>query len=543
MNLFQRRFLILLVLLFPVLVTAKENTITYEINPNQIPILRNSDQNPVIRIAIKSEEKVKLKSINIDFNGSTNYRDIQSIEVFYTGKDTVFKGNKLLIMSSKINKQIELKTDFKLNAKVTNLWISIKLHREANLLNRLHCKIKKLSFSKGAAEEAQQNRSFDFRYGHALRKFGQDGIHTSRIPGLATSENGTLLAIFDARREHGRDLQGDIDIGLQRSFDNGNSWEPVQVIMDMGEWGGLPEKFNGVSDANIIVHGNDIYVAGLWMHGVIDKHGDWQEDLNEKSKDWNHQWKTRGSQPGFGVKQTSQFLMVKSNDNGETWSQPINITRMCKKEKWWLWAPAPGRGIVMDDGTIVFPSQGRDENGLPFSNITYSKDSGKTWHTSNPASHNTTECSVVELEKGRLMLNIRDNRNREDKSETNGRAVYTTQDLGETWQEHPTSRHTLKEPVCMAGLYKHIYIQEEVSKHVLLFSNPNSKFERIKQTIKISYDDGATWPKDKWILLDSGKGRGYSCVTGIDNNTIGIIYEGSRAQIIYQKIDLKSYLY
>jgi len=201
MNLFKGRILILLVLSFPVLVIAKEKAITYEIKPNHIPLLRNSDQNPILRIEIKSEEKVKLNSINIDFDGSTNYQDIQSIEVFYTGIDTVFKANKLLLMNSQISKQVDLKTDFKLDAKETNLWISIKLYRGADLLNRLRCKINKLSFSKGATEVAKQNRSFDFRYGHALRRFGQDGIHTSRIPGLATSENGTLMAIFDARLE------------------------------------------------------------------------------------------------------------------------------------------------------------------------------------------------------------------------------------------------------------------------------------------------------------------------------------------------------
>jgi len=215
---------------------------------------------------------------------------------------------------------------------------------------------------------------------------------------------------------------------------------------------------------------------------------------------------------------------------------------MSKKEKWWLWAPAPGRGIVLEDGTLVFPTQGRDEDGLPFSNITYSIDNGKTWETSNPASHNTTECSVVELEIGKLMLNVRDNRNRNDKSETNGRGIFITTNLGATWQEHETSHHALIEPVCMAGLHKHTYMSQGKRKHVLLFSNPNSKFQRINQTIKISHDNGNTWPEENWMLLDVGKGRGYSCVTSIDEATIGIIYEGSRAQIIYQKIDISEYL-
>ena len=48
----------------------------------------------------------------------------------------------------------------------------------------------------------------------------------------------------------------------------------------------------------------------------------------------------------------------------------------------------PGRGITMDDGTLVFPTQGRDKTGMPFSNITYSRDGGSTWIASNPAYHN-----------------------------------------------------------------------------------------------------------------------------------------------------------
>tara|TARA_B110000046_G_scaffold172305_1_gene193950 strand:+ start:317 stop:559 length:243 start_codon:yes stop_codon:yes gene_type:complete len=38
--------------------------------------------------------------------------------------------------------------------------------------------------------------------------------------------------------------------------------------------------------------------------------------------------------------------------------------------------------------------------------------------------------------------------------------------------------------------------------------------------------------------LDEGRGAGYSCLTSIDENTIGILYEGSQAQITFQKISL-----
>src|SRR3546814_15634145 len=78
---------------------------------------------------------------------------------------------------------------------------------------------------------------------------------------------------------------------------------------------------------------------------------------------------------------------------------------MCKPAECWLWAPAPGNGITLDDGTLVFPTQGRDASGEPFSNITYSKDGGKTWRTSSPALDvhgGTTECAVVQLADGSL---------------------------------------------------------------------------------------------------------------------------------------------
>jgi sialidase-1 len=140
------------------------------------------------------------------------------------------------------------------------------------------------------------------------------------------------------------------------------------------------------------------------------------------------------------------------------------------------------------------------------------------------------------------MLNIRDNRNRDDKSETNGRAVYTTVDMGKTWIEHPSSHQSLIEPVCMASLHKHQYSINGIKKEILLFSNPNSKYQRSNLTIKMSFDQGATWPQDSWVLLDEGKGRGYSCITSIDEKTIGIVYEGSRADLIFQKIDLSDYL-
>jgi sialidase-1 len=317
----------------------------------------------------------------------------------------------------------------------------------------------------------------------------------------------------------------------------------MRIALDMGEYGNLPNKFNGVSDASILVDKNskDIYIIGCWMHGVIDEQkGIPFINLNENSTNWNHQWRNNGSLPGNDIDRTSQILITKSTDDGKTWGEPINITKQVKKSEWYLFAPAPGSGITLHDSTLVFPTQGKDENQLPFSNITYSKNGGQTWQSSNPSYSNTTENMVVQLNDGSIMQNMRDNRNASNKSNSNGRAVFLTTNLGKEWVEHPTHHNALIEPVCMASIYKHTYTTAVGNqKSILLFSNPNSKYKRERMTIKVSLDEGKTWPEENWLLLDKQElSGGYSCLTTINNNTIGILYEGSQAQMTFESISL-----
>jgi sialidase-1 len=380
-----------------------------------------------------------------------------------------------------------------------------------------------------------QNNLAGSRVALKLRSAGQDNCDTYRIPGLVTTNNGTLIAVYDNRYNNSKDLQEDIDIGMSRSTDGGETWEPMKVIMDMGTWGGLPQQQNGIGDPCILydTRNNVIWVAAVWMSGSSPDKMLW-----------------RASQPGMDPGVTGQFMVVKSGDDGLTWSKPENITGQIKLPEWQLLMQGPGRGITMKDGTLVFPAQFKAEIGVKaidggqytsHSTVVYSRDGGKTWNIGTGAKSNTTESQVVELSGGTLMLNMRDDRNRQDKSETNGRAVSTTNDMGKTWQVHPTSNSALPEPNCMASLIRADIIIEGKMKSVLFFSNPASKTNRADMTIKASLDDGLTWPEKYQLLISKEEGYGYSCLTMINDEYLGILYEGVK-ELYFQKIAVKDIL-
>jgi sialidase-1 len=544
-RLIKMRFNLTVVVILTLLVFSCKpcsDRVTAVIEQPVLPVMTLKENNPVMKIRlVKAADSTSiLKEVVLSLEGTTSLSDIDKISILRS-TDADEKSYSLVAGESKVTSPVVIiHSDVELATDTTVLWVTVKLKNQIELTDIISASCKVIKTDKGKVKLTGNGKSTALRTGVALRQHNQDGVDTYRIPGLSTSKRGTLLAIYDMRRDSDRDLQGDIDIGLSRSTDGGRSWEPAQVIMDMHEFGGLPEKYNGVSDACILADNvtGDIYVAGLWMYGVLDPaNGIFVEGLTDTSTVWNHQWRSYGSQPGYSIRRSSQFLIVKSTDDGVTWSKPVNVTRQVKKEEWSLLAPAPGAGITLADGTLVFPSEGIDEEGRRFSTITYSKDAGKSWQTGNPAYYNTNECAVVELPDHTLMLNMRERSNR-GKTEGNGRAVAVTADLGEHWTEHPSSRKELIEPACMASLYRHNYVNGGIERSVLLFTNPNSYTHRNNFTLKASFDDGQNWPEDKWILLDEYEGNGYSCITAVNDSTIGILYEGSQANLVFQQISL-----
>jgi sialidase-1 len=386
-----------------------------------------------------------------------------------------------------------------------------------------------LRFDDGSVLSLEPDVEFAYRPAKVVRAAGQDDCDTYRIPGMVTTGEGTLIAVYDNRYNNSKDLQENIDVGMSRSTDGGQTWEPMRVIMDMGEWGGNPERLNGIGDPAVLYDHTTgtIWVAALWISG-----------FSETDMLW---W---ASKPGMKPTETGQFVLVKSTDDGLTWSDPINITEQIKDPSWQLLFQGPGRGITLNDGTLVFPAQFKADIGekaldggqyTAHSTIVYSQDGGETWHVGTGAKPNTTEAQVVQLADGNLMLNMRDDRNRQIKDETNGRAVAVSDDLGETWTIHSSSNSALPEPNCMASLIAADVEMNGQKQQVLFFSNPNDKGARINMSIKASLDQGHTWPEANQVLLNETQGFGYSCMTMVDENTVGILYEGVK-ELYFQKI-------
>lgn len=494
---------------------------TVSIEPRRIPMLLGS-KNEVARIRLKLDRKLRLVGTDAKLAGSAA-GDVASLSIAAANSGS----NKLQeLVLQRNGAAVADATGIVLGPGLHWLKLMAEVAPTANLRGTLTVACNTLVFETGDREVRLKaevpNADVEQRLAVAIHRRGEHDCHTTRIPGIARANDGTLLAVYDLRYNSRRDLQEDIDIGLSRSTDNGQTWEEPRAIMDMGEFGGKPQRQNGCSDPNILVDRTtgEILVSAVWTHG----------------KPNTHQWVGRGSEPGFGIHQSSQFMVVKSADDGLTWTAPRNLTRSLKNKKWWLFAPAPGNGITLKDGALVMPTQGRDESGHPFSNIMSSRDHGKTWKVSPPARRNTTECSVAELSDGSLMLNMRDNRNRVDKSKNNGRAVSVTADLGENWTTHKSDHKSLPEPVCMASLISH---RRADGQHMLVFANPNSKYHRRNMTLQFSFDDGKTWPVENQVLLDESGGA-YSSLVVIDDETVGILYESSQANLVYQLVPMPS---
>lgn len=539
----SKTFIVLAIIGFMQLFSFAKADDTIFIKQSMTPILIERHDNPLFYIKLKSNNGGVMNNVTLSFGKDVNLKEIASLKLYYGGTEApqirdnnrfapqdymtsmtpgkTLEANKsyslLLNEVKKFDRTITLNLNKRLFPGINYFWISLRMKRDASLDSKVSMTIDNIDVN--GAKAPMNNvtvNPIEFRLGTGVRHAGDDGSASFRIPGLVTTNYGTLLGVYDVRYNSSVDLQERVDIGLSRSTDKGQTWEKMRIPMSFGEEGGLPSSQNGVGDPSILVDekSNTVWVVAAWCHGMGNQRSWWS----------SHQ--------GMDKYITAQLMLVKSEDDGKTWSRPINITSQVKKSEWFFLLQGPGRGITMSDGTLVFPIQFIDETRVPNAGIMYSKDNGKSWNIHNLARTNTTESQVVEIEPGVLMLNMRDNRG-------GSRAVSITNDLGRTWTEHSSSRKALREPVCMASIINVKAEDNVLGKDLLIFSNPDTTSGRNHITIKVSLDKGATWLPEHQVMLDENEGWGYTCLTLVDKETVGILYESSVAHMTYQRVKLK----
>jgi sialidase-1 len=332
---------------------------------------------------------------------------------------------------------------------------------------------------------------------------GQDGYHTFRIPSLIVTPKGTLLAFAEGRRTGGADA-GDIDLVLKRSRDDGASWSAMQVVADDGA--------NTVGNPCPVI---DRKTGVIWLLTTHNLGTDREKDIIA----------------GTSASSRTVWVMTSRND-GVTWSKPREITREVKQPDWTWYATGPGVGIQLRSGRLLIPANHVDAStGVHRSHLVYSDDHGRHWKIGASADAGTNESQVVELADGRLMLNMR---NHPPKPE-NFRLVATSTDGGITLSPAVPDR-ALIEPPAQASILSPSPASDRSRRvtardHWLLFANPAST-KRERMTVRVSYDEGHTWPAAR--VIHEGPAA-YSSLAALPGQTIGLLYERGEKSA-YEKI-------
>ncbi len=463
-----------------------------------VPVLVGKERNPVLGVNVRTEGGLQpqvLEAVELEMEGTSRPQDIAGVELCAGGEDPSGGFGEAFGTCTPGGGRLVFRGRRVLEAGDNWLWVMVRPNPDADIGGRVDAAVLRVKVSGAVIEVPDGSPPGSQRLGVALRQAGDDGSKAYRIPGLARSKAGALIAVYDIRRRGAQDLPADIDVGVSRSADGGRTWEPMRVAIDMGR---DPEHaHDGVGDPCVFVDGvtGRIWIAALWSHG-------------------NRAW--HGSGPGLEPEETGQLVLVHSDDDGRTWSGPRNLTRQLKDPAWRLLLAGPGTGITMRDGTLVFPAQFRAADGKPWSTLVWSGDRGETWHIGTGVKSDTTEAQLVELGDGSIMINCRDDRG-------GARTVAVTRDLGRTWVAHPTDRKALPESVCMASLLRW---EAPGGGPRLWFSNPATTSGRHTMTVKVSEDEGQSWPEHLHTIYDVRSGSGYSCLAPAGDGHLGVLYEG-----------------
>ena len=347
------------------------------------------------------------------------------------------------------------------------------------------CKIKSIRLT---AAEFSDNIKSDYKFvGPMLDIFKGSGVHPKpvygkacryRIPALAVSKKGTILAFCEARRVDGNDC-GDIDAVVKRSEDNGKTWGPEILIIDYGT--------KSVNNHSPVV---DPKTGRIWVVGNVS-------DIDPRP-----------------------VLVSYSDDDGKTWSKAKDVQSqlLTPNPNAVIYGAGPGAGIVLERGKhagrFVIPMN-FGYAGSCVSGAIYSDDRGATWKTGGMlrVGPGMTEARCVELLDGSLLFNARTIEGK--------RAHCILPEGGSKDTKKRWLQADLPDPNCQGAIFRYSW-PKDGKPGLILYSGPAAARARANGTLFGSYDDGKTWP---WRQMYYEGPSGYSDGCVLPDGRVAVVFE------------------
>lgn len=344
---------------------------------------------------------------------------------------------------------------------------------------------------------------------------GNDGYKSYRIPAIISLPNGDLLAFCEGRVNGTGDF-GHVNIVMKRSTDRGKTWVSLQLIAENGD-------LQAGNAAPVVDLMDPDYPKGR----IFLFYNTGNNDESEVRK-------------GNGLREVWYKTSI---DNGQTWSDPVNITTQVHHPKqpqinaaynfaedWRSYANTPGHAMQFQNGKYkgrIFVASNHSA-GAPKKQSTdyeahgfYTDDHGKTFHLGATVNiPGSNESMATELSHDKLMMNSRN-----QKGDVRARIISISSNGGTTWDTSYFDQ-TLIDPVNQGSI---LCVGKKHGKNIIAFCNAANTKRRDNLTLRISYDDGKTWSKS--FLIDKSEDgskddfTAYSDLVKMSKKKIGVLYE------------------
>lgn len=445
-----------------------------------------------------------------------------------------------------------------------------------------------------------------------------DNSRAYRIPSLLTTKQGTVIAAIDQRHSGSSDC-GNIDTVIRRSTDGGDTWGPVQTLID------LPSGSNGMHaltidpsmvqdretgrifllvdmfpESNALLSTNlqsalsgykevdgekyfvlrdyensnaaESSIAWTTEYTVRENGVVWNESTNQpteytvdnlangtiyKTENGTRQeagniYVYTGANAGaLKAIRTAHLWMIHSDDEGQTWSDPVDMNKTVKEDWMLFMGTGPGVGCQMDNGRLLFPYYATNANvgASQSAGVIYSDDHGQTWQRGETVCDALYAGGTQNMTGGAMMtesqvVSVIDKDGQEilklfcrNTGDTNVR-IFTSRDGGATWSADYQLDTALREPYCQLTVVPYPYeVEGYEGKQMFLFANPDSS-NRSSGALQMGYYEPET---DKFVWIQkrgiTSTDYAYSCLSVLGEDKIGLLWEGDNLDINFSRFN------